>query len=368
MLMSQGFVQLLVHKGDGRIPAETLEFAEENILITLWEALTCTLQTQNEDGSWDNSREATAYAVLTINALIPLLIASPLRSYLDLAIIRARQYLWSRLDNKDVEYLWIGKVKYGTYTIFQAYILAALRCSTPTHELPHHLIPPVRNTKHSELAKLYKKMPLLSTMAEWRIQAWQAQAHFFSLRMRNDGNPLFPRKAAGEKRHIEFMRFAVVAANNLNPQAPLGPGISLSMMILLSRIYEVDEIMEGSVALQSETCLAELEDNIDRLFDVGGMEHTRGPAKSDSCSDASAVPSEDTTLPDDGVTTIPSGTGENDNRTNPHDQSRDRHYDTPETNTLCPAEINESLVALSKPSCFTQGYKKQANMRGRSST
>ena len=343
MLMSQSLAQLLVYKGNGRLPADTLDFLEENIIITLWEVLICTLQTQNEDGSWDSLREVTAYAVLTINALIPLLIDSPFRSQVDSAIVRARQYLWSRLDNNDVEYLWVGKVSYGIHTISQAYILAALRCSPAIHELPHLPKNPVENTKHSELAKLYSKMSLLSTTAEWRIQAWQAQAHFCSLRMRQVGISLLPRKAAGDNRHIDFIHFAVVAANHLNQQAPLGSGISQSMMELLLLLYQADEIMEGSVALQSETYLAELKDDIDRLFDVGGTEHARAPEKPDSYPDASAILSRDKTSPHNSMTTIPNGIGENDIRANHHDQSRDRRQDAPEINALCPAEIHESL-------------------------
>ena len=93
MLISQALVEVLAYMGNGSVPNETLDLPEENILFTLCEALTCTLQTQSEDGSWDNSREATAYAVLTINALQSLLTASFLNSQVESAIVRARQYL-----------------------------------------------------------------------------------------------------------------------------------------------------------------------------------------------------------------------------------------------------------------------------------
>ena len=342
MLMSQGFVELLAYNGDGRVPAETLDLPEENILFTLWEALTCTLQTQNEDGSWDSSREATAYAVLTIIAIIPLLVTPTLRSQVDLAIVRARQYLWSRIDNNDIEYTWIGKVKYGVYTILQAYVLAALRCSPETHKLPHPPNNPIENT-NSELAKFYSKMPSLSAMPEWRIQAWQAQAHFFLLRMRQDSRSLFPRKIAGGKRHFDFMCFTTVAANNINQQAPLGSSTILSMLVLFSHVYEADEIMEGSVALQSETYLAELKDDIERLFDVDRTGNRRAPENPDLCSDASTILSGNTTGPDHSTTTIPGITGESDVHADHHDQSRDRRHDAPKIHALSPAEINESL-------------------------
>ena len=341
--MSQGLVELLAYKANGRVFAESLELAEQEILFTLCEALTCTLQTQSEDGSWDNSREATAYAVLTINALQSLLIASSLKSQVDSAIVRARQYLWSQLDSDKVEYLWIAKIRYATYTISQAYVLAALHCSAATNKLPQPPKNLLGNSKPSELAKLYSEMPLLSTIPEWRIQAWQAQAHFYSLRVRHDLRSLFPRKIADGKRHIDFLYFATVAANNINQQAPLGSGIILSMLILFSHAYEVDEIIEGSAALQSESYLSELKNKIERLFDVDGMEHDRGLENPDSCLDASTTFSGSTTGPDHSMTTIPGVTQKNDVHVNHHDQSRDRHHDAHEVNVLCPAEINESL-------------------------
>ena len=186
-------------------------------------------------------------------------------------------------------------------------------------------------------------MPSLSTIPEWRIQAWQAQAHFFSLRMRQEGSSLFPRKIADGKRHIDFLYFATVAANNINQQAPLGSGIILSMLVLFSHAYEVDEIIEGSAALQSETYLSDLKDDIERLFDVDGMEHSRGPEDPDLCSDASTTFSGSTTGLDHSMITIPDVSRKNEVSVNHHDQSRDRHHDPHGINALSPAEINESL-------------------------
>ena len=125
MLMTQALMQVLIYKGNSRLDADAQAFSETTIIRTLWEVLICTLQTQNEDGSY-NTREITAYAVLTINALIPLPIASPFRHQIDSAIASARPYLWPQLDNNDPEYLWIEKVTYGAYTLSHAYVLAAL--------------------------------------------------------------------------------------------------------------------------------------------------------------------------------------------------------------------------------------------------
>lgn len=82
-------MQILIGKGNGRLPADLHELPEGSIIAALWEILICTLQTQKEDGSWENIREITAYAVLTINALITLPIASHFREQIDWAITRA---------------------------------------------------------------------------------------------------------------------------------------------------------------------------------------------------------------------------------------------------------------------------------------
>lgn len=340
MLMTQVLTQVLIYKGNSRIHANAQELTEESIIRTLWEALICTLQTQNENGSWDNAREVTAYAVLTINTLIPLPIAAPFRCQIDSAIAGARQYLWPQLDNNNPEYLWIEKVTYGAYTLSQAYVLAALHCSAATHDLTHFPRNVGENTKHVRMAKLYSKMPLFSETAEWRIQAWQVQANFFSSRMRQTGITDFPRKAAGDNKYVGFIPFSWVAGNNPIQSAPLGSGILLNMMKLSLLIYQVDEIMEGSLALQPESYLAELKDDINRLFDVIETERAEKP---DSYANGSAVPSSSTTESDDSMTMIPKGTEENDIRANRHLQSKDLSENTTEINSMCPAEITESL-------------------------
>lgn len=214
MLITQVLTQVLVYTGNGRLHVDTQELVEESIIRTLLEALIRTLQTQNEDGSWDNAREVTAYAVLTINALIPLPIASPFRYQIESAIASARQYLWPQLDNNNPEYLWIEKVTYGAYTLSQAYVLAALHCSAATYELSRFPRNVSENTKHVKSAKLYSKVPLYSTTAGWRIQAWQIQAEFFSSRMRQVGIAIFPRRAAGDSKYLDFIPFSWVAGNN----------------------------------------------------------------------------------------------------------------------------------------------------------
>lgn len=340
MLITQALMQVLIYTGNGRLHVDAQELVEESIIRTLWEALICTLQTQNEDGSWDNAREITAYAVLTINALTPLPIASPFRYQIDSAIASARQYLWPQLDNNNPEYLWIEKVTYGAYTLSQAYVLAALHCSAATHELSPFPKNVSENMKHVKSVKLYSKLPSLSTTAEWRIQAWQVQAKFFSSRMRQIGITVFPRGAAGDTKYLDFIPFSWVAGNNLTQPARLGSGILLNMMELSLLIYQVDEIMEGSVALQPKSYLAELKDNIDKLFGVVETEPPQAPEKPHSYANGCAVLSRSTIQPDDSMTTIPNGT---DICANHHDQSKGPSDNVTEINSTRPAEINESL-------------------------
>ena len=343
MLMTQVLMQVLICKSNSRLHADTSELTEESIIRTLWEALICTLQTQNEDGSWDNTREVTAYAVLTLNALIPLPIASPFRYQIDSAIASARQYLWPQLDNNNPEYLWIEKVTYGAYTLSQAYILAALHCSAATHQLPHFPGNVSENTKHIKTAKLYIKMPLFSATAEWRIQAWRVQANFFSSHMRQFGITIFPRRAEGDNKYIDFIPFSWVAGNNLIQPAPLDSGILLNMMELSLLIYQVDEIMEGSVALQPESYLVELKDGVNKLFNVIETERARAPENRNPYPNRSAVPSSSTIGLDDSMTTIPNGTRENDSRANRHYQSKGLSENATDMNSISPAEITESL-------------------------
>lgn len=337
-------MRILIGKCNGRLPVDLHELPEGSIIAALWEILICTLQTQKEDGSWENIREVTAYAVLTINALITLPIASPFREQIDSAIARARQYLWPQLDNRDPEFLWIEKVTYGAYALSQAYILAALHCSAATHELPHLPGNLSESSKHVQIAKLYSKMPLLSMTAEWRVQAWQIQANFFSSRMRQVGIDLLPRRAAGANKYTDFIPFSWVAGNNLTQPTLLGSGSLLSMMELSLLIYQVDEIMEGSVALQSGSYMAELKGSIGRLFNVTGTESTQSQGKRDLCGNGSTVVSRNATSLDNSIATIPNGTGEDEIHANRPSQSKNLRENATEIHSMCPTEITESLT------------------------
>ena len=344
MLMSQALMQILVGIGNGRLPTDLHELPEGSIIAALWDILICTLQTQREDGSWENIREVTAYAVLTINALSSLPIASPFKEQMDSAIARARQYLWPRLENGDPEFLWIEKVTYGAYTLSQAYMLAALHCSAATHESPHLPGNLSESSKHTQTAKLYGKMPLLSMTAEWRIQAWQIQANFFSSRMRQVGIDLLPRRAAGDNIYTDFIPFSWVAGNNLTQPTLLGSGTLLSMMELSLLIYQVDEIMEGSVAWQSESYLAELKGSIGRLCNATGTESTQSQGKRDLCGNGSTVVRRNVTGLDDSIAKIPNGTGEDDIHANRPSQSKNLRENATEIHSMCPTEITESLT------------------------
>ena len=60
MLLSQALMHILIGKGNGRLPVDLHELPEGSIIAALWEILICTLQTQKEDGSWENIREVKA--------------------------------------------------------------------------------------------------------------------------------------------------------------------------------------------------------------------------------------------------------------------------------------------------------------------
>lgn len=115
------------------------------------------------------------------------------------------------------------------------------------------------------------------------------------------------------------------------------------MMELSLLIWQVDEIMEGSVALQPKSYLAELKDDIDRLFGVVETEHPRAPEKPHSYANGSSVLLRSTTQPDDSMTTIPNGAGENDICANRQDHSKEPSENATEINSTRPAEMKESL-------------------------
>lgn len=109
MLRAQGFASVLDVHGSGKLKELPEDPVTAQFLTVLIQILLSTLSTQTEDGFWgDGSCEVTAYAVMTISALVSSKMTNPLRDVLIAASQKGRSYLtYHEHEWSEAKRLWI---------------------------------------------------------------------------------------------------------------------------------------------------------------------------------------------------------------------------------------------------------------------
>ncbi len=275
MLMSQSLMEVVTIWDKGRLPSLPDDLMNGEVLVILWQALTTTLQDQNTNGSWGAppSREGSAYAILAVNALASLPAASIIRNCVDKALESGRSFLMQTVqDSLAPENLWIEKVTYGSRTLSSAYTLAALRCSPSCNSFSRLSNSEVGTAGKSKANNIYKRMPMFSSIPEWRIQAWQNEAQYFATWLKRTKNDIFPGMGQRENKYTGFIAFTWIAGNDLVQPRPLASDVMSKMMMLSLLIYHMDEYMEDVVASQPRASLSEIKDSVKSMFDVVDLE------------------------------------------------------------------------------------------------
>lgn len=128
--MSEAFSKLLQVWDRGDLSAISTSLIADRVIVSLFQVLVRTLMAQNANGSWgpSNSREVTAYAVLTIAKASALPFVAPIRSKIENAIASAQEFLLCTKETAP-SYIWVEKVTYGSIVLCESYVLAALKAS-----------------------------------------------------------------------------------------------------------------------------------------------------------------------------------------------------------------------------------------------
>ena len=271
MLMSRAFMQVLVAWDEGRLPSLPEQLLIDKVSIVLFQTLTRTMQTQNPDGSWGNSHscEETSYAILTLSNLASLPCAESMLPWIESGIENGRTFVSENEGSlSKPEYLWIEKVTYGSESLSQAYILAALNVSPlnihafgaktqDMFELPMKKI--------SKFIQFYSQLPLFAGTPEWWIRAALIEGYLFLPQLRQMRLDIFPRADMAEDKYFEYIPFTWTASNNLE-KAFFGADFLHDMMVISFLNYQADEYMEAVVGEKFGHRLDEVRDVIYRIF------------------------------------------------------------------------------------------------------
>lgn len=268
--MAKAFIRLVRLWEQGLVPLPNDPSIRDKVIISLFQALTRTLQSQNPDGSWGSGQrcETTAYAVIILTKLASLSSAPRVRTQSTLAIKNGRDYLSKNyLPFSEPELVWTGKTTSGSSTIHQAYILAALQAPVPKQQSgptieSHFEIPLARVTIQT---KYYGRQAWFAKTPEWLIQASLIEGHLFLPLIRDVRYAVFPSDNLPDDQHFDYIPFMWILANSVEKRL-IGAEFLYQMMILSVLNRQFEEYMVNVVGETFAGCMFEIEDIIQSIF------------------------------------------------------------------------------------------------------
>lgn len=130
MLLASALCQLLRVYDHGSLKTIDVDIVKTEVPTILVQLLSRTLERQQGNGSWDNSIERTAYAILLISEALQLPWIPLVRQHVEAAFSQAKAWLESRSSQwANGEYVWIEKVTYKYPILSEIYCLAAMKSS-----------------------------------------------------------------------------------------------------------------------------------------------------------------------------------------------------------------------------------------------
>lgn len=248
MLLAQAFMKLIRCWETGELAPPDSELLRNQVVLLVVRSLVRILLTQSSDGSWGSRGpcEETAYAILTLEELAGLPIASFLDQQIRSALLHGRSYLEAHRQVEQPEHLWVEKVLYGAQYISQAYILAALNAPE---------FPPMEGLRFNELLNLdyramskatsvFQKVPLLASQPRWLIEASWIEGRLFLPMLQEVRKATFSRGGMTKDKYFAWIPTMWTLADNKNGTYT-STKLVYDMMRLSVLNFQVDEFMEA---------------------------------------------------------------------------------------------------------------------------
>lgn len=256
MLMVQALTNFLATIDQGVWPSPMDEVEIAKVTVCLFQACLRTLLGQREDGSWNQSQEQTAYAILTLTQAMRLSFCQHLRTQIHSALEIAVAFILghgsssAELSAEPYEFLWTEKVSYASPLLTESYRVAALKAAgfivkdyggsvgySILHEIDANLM--------KQHVRLFHRTPLFKSLPEWQLRASFIEGHLFLPIVNEHRLDVFPRKNMDpDDDYIGLIPFTWTASSNRD-RAFTSPAWLYAMMMVSVVDYQADEFMEA---------------------------------------------------------------------------------------------------------------------------
>ncbi|KUI67223.1 Copalyl diphosphate synthase [Cytospora mali] len=259
MLLVSAFCQLLHVYDHGSLKDVAADVIKIDVPIILVQLLGRTIGRQQGNGSWENSVERTAYAVLLISHALKLPWNLPIRQHAEVAFSKAKTFLESHSSQWATgEYLWIEKVTYKCPSLSETYCLAAMNSSAKKQPWTSEVeqIFGINETKIQKMSKFFGQLPLLQDLSHPMITFAIYEAAMYASRLKQVRLDVFPRDNMdmSADKYLEYIPIAWTTINATNSFKLSGDEM-WEMMVISMLNYQADEYMESVVARLSEQSL-----------------------------------------------------------------------------------------------------------------
>jgi hypothetical protein len=272
MLTAQTLLLLLKRWARNELDSESTpqKLMNQDIPRTLLGTLAQTMSSQKDDGSWESKCEVTAYAILTLAALLSLPWVDFLKSEGIACMLRGKAYLEKhRQQWRIAERLWVEKTVYGSLNLSQAYCLAASKVGVPPSlisEKISEILSPTLTKKMSKLAGFFSRVPPFSSGPMWKLQLSLLQCGTYTAALKDHRYDIFPPTESGsDEKYQDYIPFTWIGCNDVL-SAPVKPQTLWEMMQLSMFNFQIDAYMETVVRSRYNGRLGEVKAMIVSLF------------------------------------------------------------------------------------------------------
>ncbi|KAI9666051.1 MAG: hypothetical protein M1821_003986 [Bathelium mastoideum] len=231
----------------------------QEIPLTLCQILAWTLSNQQDNGSWADSIEVTAYNILTLVECLRLPWHHEIKDLVERRISEGRDFMSRQPEQaRSQEFWWIEKVTYQSLLLQKSFYIAAIHAPYET------LCWSTRVLKlYSELCKgsqqlqsLLKGLPLFQKAPLQSIPLAMLEAQQYSGYLDREKSKIFPRDQMPmtEDKYLRFISVLWTACNQTS-KSILPPDVLWNMIFLSMLNFQMDEYMESVVLHLTEPCL-----------------------------------------------------------------------------------------------------------------
>lgn len=250
MLLGEALVHVLKLWDNEKLVELPTDMTIMRIPLLTLQILVRTLSAQSAHGSWENSPEITAYALLTVKRLASLPWIRPLRTKIDESIGLGTILLQSKHNEWNTPSLiWIEKVTYGSNVLSETYCIAALYAShNPTWGGKSSSLFSVSPEVLEKFSQFFSKLPIFAMEPRWRLQASIIEGGMFAPGLCHPDPELdiFSKTGASE-RYLEYIPFTWTLCNNAT-EFGMSTQAMEDMMVISMLNFQVDKYMEDITA------------------------------------------------------------------------------------------------------------------------